>query len=179
MFAIILNLLNVILKALRILAEFLAVVLLGLLAAILLVLPWLLRALAFLGWLGGTFLMWTTVERLYGSFTPDLPLLALTAVPAILSSLLVVWLFYRGRQGHLWGAMTLWGVMGWIIWRGATKLLGWEYGWLVIRILPATFSAVLLLFITIRWGLILRMRRLSFSLSHTGYLNQKKGGDAG
>jgi len=155
------SLLNTISKALKTLAEFLTVLLLGLLAGILIVLPWLLRVLALLGWLTGTFLLWLTINDLYSAFTPALPLFALTAVPAILSTALVVWLFYGGHQGMLWGAMTLWGVIGWLVWKGSTLLVKWQYGSLVVQVFPAALSAVLLLYINIRWGLVIRTKRLS------------------
>ena len=153
--------LNIIWKALKTLAEFLAVLSLGLVAGILLILPWLMRALALIGWLAGTFLIWMSVNNLYEDFTPALPLLALSAIPAILSSSLVVWLFYRGQQGKLWGAMTLWGVIGWLIWKGSSLLMDWQYGPLVIQVLPVTLSAVLLLYINIRWGVVIRARRFA------------------
>ena len=155
------NLLDTIWKALKTLAEFLTVLLLGLIACALIVLPWLLRALALTGWLAGTFLIWKTVNDLYNAFTPALPLFALSAVPAILSTALVVWLFSRGQQGKLWGAMTLWGVIGWLVWKGSILLVKWEYGSLVVQVLPAALSAVLLLYINIRWGIVIRAKRLS------------------
>ena len=49
------SLLTTISKALKTLAEFLTVLLLGLVAGVLIILPWLLRILALLGWLAGTF----------------------------------------------------------------------------------------------------------------------------
>ena len=161
------NLLNIIWKALKTLAEFLTILLLGLIAAILIILPWLLRAAALIGWLAGTFFIWITVNELYGAFTPALPLLALSAIPAILSSALVVWLFYRGQQGKLWGAMTLWGVLGWLIWKGSFLLTNWQYGTLTIQVLPAALSAVLMLYINIRWGVTIRSRRFSKTLVKT------------
>jgi len=166
-----LHILNIIWKALKTLAEFLAVLLLGLIAGLLLILPWLMRTLALIGWLAGTFLIWMTVNNLYEDFTPALPLLALSAVPAILSSALVVWLFYRGQQGKLWGAMTIWGMTGWLVWKGSSLLMNWQYGPLVIQVFPTTLSAVLLLYINIRWGVVIRVRRFS-KIS-------KEGGDAG
>jgi hypothetical protein len=161
------NLLNIIWKSLKALAEFLAILLLGLIAAILIVLPWLLRAAALIGWLAGTFFIWMTVNDLYGAFTPALPLLALSAIPAILSSALIVWLFYRGQQGKLWGAMTLWGVLGWLIWKGSFLLTNWQYGTLTIQVLPAALSAVLMLYMNIRWGVTIRSRRFSKALVKT------------
>jgi len=155
------DLLAVCRKALKILAEFLIVLLLGLLAAILLVLPWLLRALALISWLAGTFLTWLTINNLYSDFTPALPLVALTAVPAIMSVALVVWLFFQGQPGHLWGAMTLWGVIGFLVWKGSIHLMNWQSGTLIIQVLPAALFAVLLLYINIRWGLVIRARRLT------------------
>jgi len=155
------GLLNTISIALKNLAEFLTVLLLGLIAGILIVLPWLLRILALIGWLAGTFLLWMTINDLYSAFTPTLPLFALTAVPAILSIALVIWLFSRGQQGKLWGVMTLWGVIGWLVWKGSMLLVMWKYGSLIVQIVPAALSAVLLLYINIRWGLVIRARRLN------------------
>lgn len=159
MMGLISNLLTAIWKALRTLGEFLVVILLGMVAALLIILPWLLRALALLGWLTGTFLFWLTINNLYSAFTPALPLIALTAVPAILSAALVVWLFYQGQQGRLWGAMALWGVIGWLIWKGSLLLAKWQYGLLAVQILPAAISGVLLIHINIRWGMVIRARR--------------------
>ena len=155
------SLLTTIAKSLKALAEFLTVLFLGLIAGLLIVLPWLLRVLALLGWLAGTFLLWLTINNLYSSFTPTLPLFALTAVPAIISTALVVWLFSRGQQGKLWGAMTLWGVIGWLVWKGSILLSKWHYGLLVVQVLPAALCAVLLLYINIRWGLVVRAKRLT------------------
>jgi cellulose synthase/poly-beta-1,6-N-acetylglucosamine synthase-like glycosyltransferase len=138
------SLLNTIFIALKTLAKFLTVLLLGLIATLLIVLPWLLRTLALFGWLVGTFLLWLTINNLYSSFTPTLPLFALAAVPAIISTALVVWLFSRGQQGKFWGAMTLWSVIGWLVWKGSIFLSKWHYGVLVVQILPAALSAVLL-----------------------------------
>jgi len=154
------HLLDTIWKALKTLAEFLTVLLLGLIAGALIVLPWLLRALALIGWLTGTFLIWLTINNLYSAFTPTLPLFALTTIPAIISTALIVWLFSRGQQGKLWGAMTLWGVIGWLVWKGSILLMKWEYGFLVVQVLPAALSAVLLLYINIRWGIVIRAKRL-------------------
>ena len=153
------NLLNLIWKSFKALTEFITVLLLGLVAAILIVLPWLLRALALIGWLAGTFFIWMTVNDLYGAFTPAIPLLAISAIPAILSSALIVWLFQRGQQGKLWGAMSLWGVLGWLIWKGSFLLTSWQYGTLTLQVLPAVLSAVLMLYINIRWGVFFRVRR--------------------
>lgn len=155
------NLRNTIRKSLRWLAEFLAVLGLGLIAGVIILLPWLLRALALMGWLAGTFLAWLTVSNLYSAFTPALPLFALTAVPAILSVALVVSLFYRGQQNHIWGAMTLWGVIGWLFWKGSIVLTKWQYGSLVIQVFPAALCAVLLVYINLRWGLVIRARRFA------------------
>jgi len=159
MMGVISSLLTAIWKALKTLAEFLVVILLGIIAALLFIMPWLLRALALIGWLAGTFLIWLTINNLYSAFTPALPLIALTAVPAILSAALVVWLFYRGQQGSLWGAMALWGVIGWLIWKGSLLVAEWQYGSLVVQVLPAVLSAVLLIHINIRWGMVIRARR--------------------
>ena len=165
MMGVISNLLNVIWKALKTLGEFLMVILLGMVAALLFIMPWLLRALALIGWLTGTFLIWLTINNLYSAFTPALPLIALTAVPAILSAALVVWLFYRGQQGRLWGAMALWGAIGWLIWKGSLLLAKWQYGLLAAQILPAALSGVLLIYINIRWGAVIRARRFRQVLS--------------
>lgn len=159
MTGVISNLLTAIWKALRTLGEFLVVILLGIVAALLFMMPWVLRALALIGWLAGTFLIWLTINDLYSASTPAIPLIALTAVPAILSVALVVCLFYRGQQGRLWGAMTLWGIIGWLIWKSSLQLAQWQYGALVVQVLPAVLSTVLLIYINIRWGVVIRARR--------------------
>ena len=160
MTSVISNLMTAIWKALKTLGEFLAVLFLGMIAALLFIMPWLLRALALIGWLAGTFMIWLTINNLYSANTPMLPLMALTTVPAILSAALVVWLFYRGQQGRLWGAMTFWGVIGWLIWKSSLLLAQWKYGPLVVQVLPAVLSAVLLIYINVRWGVVIRARRL-------------------
>jgi hypothetical protein len=160
MTGVISNLLIFIKQSLRTLIEFLMVILLGIAATLLFILPWLLRALALIVWLAGTFLIWLTINNLYRMDTPALPLMALTAIPAILSAALVVGLFYRGQPGLVWGAMTLWGMIGWLIWRSSVLLTQWTYGWLVVQVLPAVLSAVLLIYINIRWGVVIRNRRL-------------------
>ena len=171
MIGVISNLLTVVWKALKTLGEFLAVLFLGMIAALLFIMPWLLRTLALIGWLAGTFMIWLTINNLYSANTPTLPLMALTTVPAILSAALVVWLFYRGQQGRLWGAMTLWGVSGWLIWKSSIVLAQWKYGSLVVQVLPAVLSAVLLIYINIRWGVVIRARR--FRQAQPGGLTMK------
>jgi len=160
MTGVISNLWTAVRNALKTLGEFLVVILLGMLAALLFMMPWVLRALALIGWLAGTFLIWLTINNLYSASTPVIPLIALTAVPAILSAALVVWLFYRGQQGRLWGAMALWGIIGWLIWKSSLHLAQWKYGALVMQVLPAVLSAVLLIYINVRWGVVIRARRL-------------------
>jgi hypothetical protein len=55
--------------------------------------------------------------------------------------------------------MTLWGVIGWLIWKGSLDLVKWQHGSLVVQVLPAVLSAVLLIYINIRWGVVIRARR--------------------
>lgn len=73
------SLLTAIRKSLRLLAEFLAVLVLGLTASIIILLPWLLRALALMGWLA----VWA-----FGQWQQDRLVQLFEQLPARLSQVL-------------------------------------------------------------------------------------------
>ena len=65
--------------------EFLAIVILGVIDAVLYALPWLLRVVALLLWLGGAYLGINSVRVIYAPFSPTIPVLALQFAIILLS----------------------------------------------------------------------------------------------
>lgn len=155
-------------RSATLLLQFIVVILLGTLAGLLILLPWILRLLALLAWLAGTYWTWRTIHFLYGSFTPALPLFALAAVPVILAIALVMWWLMQEEQGRMFGTMTLWGALGWMTDWGAPRLQAWTHGNLIIHLLPAVVSVSLLIFMTVRWGRVIRARRSPSRYQHPG-----------
>ncbi len=74
MFAyLIANLLTVIVKVFTTLIQFLIVIVLGLAAAVLFALPWLLRAAALLIWLTAAYMGFTSIQTIYAPSPPPCP----------------------------------------------------------------------------------------------------------
>ena len=71
------KLLNLIAQSARSLLSFLTIIFLGIVAAILLVVPWLLRTVAFLVWLVGAFAAIMAIQTIYTPFSNSGEVLAL------------------------------------------------------------------------------------------------------
>lgn len=137
-------------KAVRILAVFLSVLLLGLLVAVAYTLPWILRAGSLLLWFYGIYRSVLLIHQLFLPFTPPIPLMALDVFVALLQfgSLLVI---FRLNPRLAWGALTLIGSFSlWFSTRLIPALMNKTHANLVLRILPPVLWGGLLLFITIR-----------------------------
>jgi len=136
-------------NAFKAFVRFLAKLLLGLLTAFLLALPWLLRAAALIGWLAAAGYGMNAVQAIYAPFTPTIPLMALQValILAQVSWVAVVFLYARER---VWGGMVMGGLaVGGAAWL-ALRLQSWEFGELFFRLLPPALFAVLLIYLTIR-----------------------------
>ena len=77
MLTIISTLLTFVIKAFIYLLEFLVIVILGIVGAILYALPWMLRVAALLLWLGGAYLGFNSIQLIYSPFSPTIPVIAL------------------------------------------------------------------------------------------------------
>jgi len=151
MLAIISRLLVVIWQALILLAQFSAMLVLGILAALLLALPWLLRLASLLTWLLGGFLVIQEIQHVYGWNTPAGPLLALQFAAIFL---MVAWLgvLFKQAPAHTWGGLFLGGLLaGWIACQGVPLLLArWHSADLFLRVLPPALLALTMFFMTLR-----------------------------
>lgn len=136
--------------------KFLSEFFLGILAAILHLIPWLLRAASVLGWLIAAFLCITTLRDIYSPFTDAVPMLALEFLVIMLALLWAMAGMMAGKQ--VWGvlaagALTMWGLSSGITWLS----IYWQYADLFFRVLPPALLAVGMISLSIR----ARARRLS------------------
>jgi hypothetical protein len=149
--------LTFVINAVKYLLEFLTIVILGGVGAVLYVLPWLLKISALLIWLGGANLSFNSIHAIYAPFSPAIPLLALQF--GVIFSM-VSWmgiLIRRAPRNYLWGGLAISGIIldglsigaGWL-----SK--NWIYGSLFFHILPAALFALLLIVETMRLRAIYR-----------------------
>lgn len=150
--SVISSLLQALAKGFWILVQFLAVVVLGLLVALVWVLPWLIRAASIVAWIGGAYLAGETINAIYGQYSDPLPLLALWVIPAILAAAVPVWLFYKGLLAHIWGGFFVFGFLCWGFDRGSFRLLThWDHADLFFRVAPVLLLTAFIIFISIRF----------------------------
>jgi len=151
MFAsLIANLLTFIVKVFTILIQFLLVMALGLIAAVLFALPWLLRMGALLIWLGGDYLGFTSVQAIYTPYSPAIPVIALQFAVILISVGWVLIVLSKNAR-FVWGGLAVGGLVVGGASIGCTWLLAhWQYADLFFRTLPAALFAVLLIYETIR-----------------------------
>jgi hypothetical protein len=143
-------------SAMKFALKFLSDFLLGILAAILYIIPWLLRVASVLGWLTAAFLCLTTLRNIYSPFTDTVPMLALEFLVIILALLWAMAGMMAGKQ--VWGvlaagAVTLWSVASGMSWLS----INWQYADLFFRVLPPAMLAVGMITLSIRT----RARRLN------------------
>lgn len=145
------TLLQYIKDAVKTLLAFLIILALGLVAAVLYALPWLLRAAALLLWLTAGYVGISSIQTIYSPFSPTIPVIALQFAVILI---LVAWMGLLLReQGaiHLWGGLAAGGLtvsgasMG-LVWLSSH----WPYADLFYRVLPACLFSVLLIFETVR-----------------------------
>jgi hypothetical protein len=147
---------NHIKQSLMLALRFLSELLLGILAAILYLIPWLLRAASVLGWLIAAFLCITTLRGIYSPFTDAIPMLALEFLVIMLALLWAMVGLREGRQ--VWGilaagALTMWGLSSGMTWLS----IHWQYADLFFSVLPPALLAVGMISLSVR----ARARRLS------------------
>ena len=144
MFAsLIANLLSLIAKVFTTLIQFLLVMGLGLVAAVLFALPWLLRAAALLIWLSAAYLGFTSIETIYAPYSPAIPVIALQFAVILVSVGWVIVVLIKNTS-FVWGGMVAGGLVLGGAAIGSTWLLShWEYADLFFRALPPALFSVL------------------------------------
>ena len=150
MLNIISMLLTFVFNAIKYLFEFLTIIILGVVGAILYALPWLLRIVALLLWLGGDYLGITLIKTIYAPFSPAIPVIALQFAVILIS---VGWIaiLLRENTRFFWGGMAAGGlVIGGASFGSSWLLSHWQYADLFFRVLPPSLFSVLLTYETIR-----------------------------
>ena len=162
MMNIILILIQFLFNAIKYLLEFLAIVVLGVAGAILYALPWLLRVIALLLWLGGDYLGISSVQTIYAPNSPAIPVIALQFALILMS---VGWLLIvlSKNTSLVWGGMTAGGlVIGGASIGSIWLLAHWRYADLFFRVLPPALFSLLLIYEMIRLRSLYRNRYAPF-----------------
>ena len=150
MMNVILILIQFVFNAIKYLLEFLAIIILGVVGAILYSLPWLLRIVALLLWLGGDYLGISSIQAIYAPISPAIPMIALKFALILMS---VGWLLIVLNKNPklVWGGMAAGGLVIGGVSSGSIWLLShWKYADLFFRVLPPALFSVLLIYETIR-----------------------------
>ncbi len=156
MLNVILILIQFVINATKYLLEFLAIVILGIVGAILYALPWVFRVVALLLWLGGAYLGFNSIHMIYSPFSPTIPVIALQFAIILISVSWIGILLHKNTK-YFWGSLAAGGIIV-----GASSILliwlltNWLYAILFFRVLPPTLFSVLLIYETIRLRSIYR-----------------------
>jgi hypothetical protein len=173
MTAVIVTLIRRTVKFATILFQFLLIVALGLLAAILAALPWLLRIAALLTWLFAAWFGLNAIQTIYSPFTDEIPLMALKGA-LILAQVSWLGLMILAVREHVWGGLALGAiVVGGLSWLAITVSENWQYAYLFFRVLPPALFSVLLIYETIHLRSIRRGDGIHLSDPAIEYLGGK------
>ena len=150
MLNIISRLIQFVYNAIKYLLGFLTILVLGIVGAVLYALPWLLRAVALLFWLGAAYLGITAIETIYAPYSPAIPVMALQFAVILISVGWVI-ILLRNNPQLVWGGMAAGGlVVGGASIGSAWLLAHWQYADLFFRVLPPALFSILLIYETIR-----------------------------
>ena len=151
MLAAITTLFRYLVQALIILIEFLIIIFLGILVAIIYALPWLLRIGAIVIWFYGGYRLVIVVDEIYAPFSPEIPVMILQFFVIIVQlSAMIGMLIVNLRLS--WGALYFTGgVPLWLALKGIPDVFAnWQHADFIFRVLPPALWAMLLLLITIK-----------------------------
>ncbi len=138
------------LNAIKYLLEFLTIIILGIVGAVLYALPWLLRVVALLLWLGGDYLGITSIQAIYTPISSAIPVVALQFAVILVSVGWVLVVLSKNTR-LVWGGMAAGGLVIGGVSIGSIWLLShWQYADLFFRVLPPALFSVLLIYETIR-----------------------------
>jgi hypothetical protein len=174
--AILENLLKAIKHSLQLLGQFIEILFLGLLAAFLYALPWLLRAACVLSWLIGGYMAIQKIQELYGFNSPAGAVFALQFAVIFL---MVAWagMLLLVDPKTIWGGMALGGLLPILI---VSKVIPWLFAvWadadFFFRILPAALFSLALIYLTIRMRFLRSHQKLSLSKPTFSWLPRLRG----
>jgi hypothetical protein len=138
-------------QALIILLEFLIIIFLGILVAIIYALPWVLRIGAIIIWFYGGYRLVIAIDEIYAPFSPEIPVMILQFFVIIVQlSAMIGILIVNLRLS--WGALYFTGgVPLWLALKGIPDAFAnWQYADFIFRVLPPALWVMLLTLITIR-----------------------------
>lgn|GEM_PF-906467 len=151
MFEVIGRLPQILVKALITLAQFITILALGLMIAIVTALPWLIRITSVLSWLIGGYFAIQAIQEIYGPSSPAVPVFALQFAVIFMMVAWVGGLLLKSLT-HLWGGLLLGGLFS--IWLRRlvipTMLAGWANADFLFRILPPTLLAMTMFYQALR-----------------------------
>ena len=138
-------------QALTILIEFLIILFLGILVAIIYALPWVLRTGAIVIWFYGGYRLVVAVGEIYTPFSPEIPVMILQffVIVVQLGAMLRIWTINLRLS---WGVLYFTGgVPLWLALKGIPNAFSnWQSADFIFRILPPALWVMLLTLITIR-----------------------------
>jgi hypothetical protein len=176
MHTVIANLLKAVKHALHLLGQFISILFLGLLAALLYALPWLLRMVCVLGWLIGGCMAMDAIQKLYGSHSPARAVLVLQFAAIFL---MVAWAgtLLLINPKYIWGGLALGGLLSaWVTWQGIPWLFAqWVDADLFFRILPAALFSLALIYLTIRLRFLRKHQQLHLTKPGLSWLPKLRG----
>ena len=170
-------LLQFIFNALKNLLGFLVIVFLGIVGAVLIALPWILRTAALLLWFIAAYLGITSIQTIYAPFSPNIPVLALQFAVILISIAWMTILLHKNPQ-LFWGGLAAGGMVligfsilaNWLTFH-------WQYANLFFRVLPPALFSVLLIFETGRLRSMRQNGKVRMSIPAFVWLQKLKGGD--
>ena len=161
------------------LGNFLKIFVLGFVAALLLLLPWLLRIAALMVWLIGGYFAITALQAAYSPFSQSIEVLALQFAVILAMTAIPLLLILKNKE-QLWGGLTLGGAFFLFISYSVISLSETEYGSLILRVLPPALLTASMLAMTIRLKTLRsRGKKIIFSAPLFVWIKKfSKGGDA-
>ena len=164
MLAAISTLFHYLVQALITLIQFLIIIFLGMLVAIIYALPWVLRIGAILIWFYGAYVFVMKIDEVYASFSPEFPVMVLQFFVVIVQIGVFLAMLLLNLK-LLWGALYFTGgIPLWIALIGIPKAFeSWQHADFIFRILPPALWAMMLIYTTIK-GRSKRSGKQSFSV---------------
>jgi hypothetical protein len=154
---------EVIAMSARALFVFVKIFVLGIVAAVLLIIPITLRIAALFAWLIGAFTAITAIQSAYAPFSTSGEVVTLQ-IALIFVMLVIALLGLIDQRETVWGLLALGGAIAFGIAHGVSVLAGSEYGELALRVLPPALLAVGMLASTIRLRSIRKTGKIGWSV---------------
>ncbi len=150
-FSIIVKLLQWLLYTLIVLIQFLIIIALGILVAIIYALPWILRIGAVIIWFYGGYRLVIAVDEIYAPFSPEIPVMILQFFVIIVQLSAMIGILIINLR-LTWGALYFTGgVPLWLALKGIPDAFAnWQHADFIFRVLPPALWAMLLILVTIK-----------------------------